>query len=68
MKEKTKKSSSSVMTTREKMLARKKDLEKVVDDIKKMPTKKVYILATYTAMMQVRSILAKRGYIKGGQN
>lgn len=44
------------------------DLEKVVDDIKKMPTKKVYILATYTAMMQVRSILAKRGYIKGGQN
>ncbi|WP_413627444.1 Mur ligase family protein [Fructilactobacillus vespulae] len=43
------------------------DLEKVVADISKMPTQKVYILATYTAMMQVRAILTKKGYIKGGQ-
>ncbi|EKK20862.1 Mur ligase family protein [Fructilactobacillus florum] len=41
------------------------DLEKVVADIPNMPTKKVYILATYTAMMQVRAILTKKGYIKG---
>ncbi|GLB47088.1 UDP-N-acetylmuramyl peptide synthase [Philodulcilactobacillus myokoensis] len=42
------------------------DLEKVVDGIPSLPTKRVYILATYTAMLQVRKHLAEKGYIKGG--
>ncbi|UQS85135.1 Mur ligase family protein [Apilactobacillus apisilvae] len=42
------------------------DLEKVVKDIPNLPTKKVYILATYTAMLQLRKDFAEKGYIKGG--
>lgn len=34
--------------------------------IKAVPTKKVYIMATYTAMLQLRALLAQKGYIKGG--
>ncbi|CAI2645515.1 Mur ligase family protein [Apilactobacillus apinorum] len=42
------------------------DLEKVVEEIPSLPTKKVYILATYTAMLQLRKDFAEKGYIKGG--
>ncbi|GMA70172.1 UDP-N-acetylmuramyl peptide synthase [Leuconostoc litchii] len=42
------------------------DLSKVVTAIKSLPTKKVYIAATYTAMLQLREQLSTKGYIKGG--
>ncbi|TPR22731.1 Mur ligase family protein [Apilactobacillus timberlakei] len=42
------------------------NLEKIVNDIPDLPTNKVYILATYTAMMQLRKDFAEKGYIKGG--
>ncbi len=42
------------------------DLAKVVDKLKTLPTKKVYILATYTAVLQLRKQLAEQGYIKEG--
>lgn len=42
------------------------DLTKVVDKIKQMPTKHVYILASYTAMLQLRKLLAEKEYIKKG--
>ena len=42
------------------------DLEKVVERIKTVPTQRVYVLATYTAMLQMRKILASKGYIKEG--
>lgn len=42
------------------------DLSKGVEAIKSVPTNKVYILATYTAMLQLRAELADKGYIKGG--
>lgn len=45
------------------------DLTKVIDKIKQMPTEHVYILATYTAMLQLRKLLAEKEYIKkGGMN
>ena len=40
------------------------DLTKVIDKIKQMPTEHVYILATYTAMLQLRKLLAEKEYIK----
>ncbi|WP_204121425.1 MULTISPECIES: Mur ligase family protein [Levilactobacillus] len=42
------------------------NLEKVVDEIKKVSTDRVYVLATYTAMLQMRKILADKGYVKEG--
>lgn len=42
------------------------DLTKIIDKIKQMPTEHVYILATYTAMLQLRKLLAEREYIKKG--
>ncbi|MCT4382893.1 Mur ligase family protein [Leuconostoc suionicum] len=42
------------------------DLSEVVTAIKSLPTKKVYIAATYTAMLQLREQLSAQGYIKGG--
>ena len=42
------------------------DLTKVIDKIKQMPTEYVYILATYTAMLQLRKLLAEKEYIKKG--
>ena len=42
------------------------DLDKVVATIPKAPTKKVYILATYTAMLSLRKTFAAKGFIKGG--
>ncbi|CAJ1228702.1 Mur ligase family protein [Levilactobacillus zymae] len=41
-------------------------LEKVVDRIQEVPTDRVYVLATYTAMLQLRKILASKGFIKEG--
>lgn len=42
------------------------DLTQVIDAIKVLPTDKVYIAATYTAMLQLREQLGAAGYIKGG--
>lgn len=42
------------------------DLTRIVEAIKAMPTDKVYIVATYTAMLQLREQLGSAGYIKGG--
>ncbi|ORN38048.1 UDP-N-acetylmuramate--L-alanine ligase [Lentilactobacillus parabuchneri] len=42
------------------------DLDKVVEMIPNAPTKKVYILATYTAMLHLRKVFAAKGFIKGG--
>ena len=42
------------------------DLAKVVEMIPDTPTKKVYILATYTAMLSLRKMFAEKGFIKGG--
>jgi UDP-N-acetylmuramoyl-L-alanyl-D-glutamate--2,6-diaminopimelate ligase len=44
------------------------DLTHVIAKIKEMPTKHVYILATYTAVLQLRKQLAEKGYIKGGMD
>ena len=41
-------------------------LNKVVEDLPHLPTKRIYILATYTAMMQTRKHLAEKGYIRRG--
>lgn len=43
-----------------------KDLDEVIEQIQSLPTEKVYILATYTAVLQLRKKLAEKGYIKGG--
>lgn len=43
-------------------------LAEVLDQVKHLPTKHVYILATYTAMLQFRKLLAEGGYIKGGMD
>lgn len=42
------------------------DLKTVIEKIKTLPTKDVYILSTYTAVLQLRKELAQAGYIKGG--
>lgn len=42
------------------------DLKEVIAKITTLPTKKVYLVATYTAMLQLRAELAKTGYLKGG--
>lgn len=44
------------------------DLTKVIEKIKAFPTEKVYILATYTAVLQLRKQLAEQGYIKEGMD
>ncbi|MCD1024723.1 Mur ligase family protein [Enterococcus sp. SMC-9] len=49
-------------------LTETKDLDEVIEDIKKLPTENVYILATYTAVLQLRKKLAEKGYIKGGMD
>jgi UDP-N-acetylmuramoyl-L-alanyl-D-glutamate--2,6-diaminopimelate ligase len=49
-------------------LTETKDLAEVIEDIKKLPTEHVYILATYTAVLQLRKELAQKGYIKGGMD
>lgn len=42
------------------------DLKKIVKAIDSMPTERVYIAATYTAMLQLRAQLAQEGFIKTG--
>ena len=42
------------------------NLDHVVDDLPKLPTKRIYILATYTAMMHIRKDFAEQGYVKRG--
>jgi UDP-N-acetylmuramyl tripeptide synthase len=44
------------------------DLNQVITAIKTLPTEQVYILATYTAVLQLRKSLAAQGYIQGGMN
>lgn len=44
------------------------DLDKVLQKIKELPTKRVYVLATYTAVLQLRKLLAEQEYIKGGMD
>ena len=53
----------------EEKITETKDLDEVIKDIANLPTeKKVYILATYTAVLQLRKKLAEKGYIKGGMD
>lgn len=42
------------------------DLKQIVKAIDSMPTQRVYIAATYTAMLQLRAQLAQEGFIKTG--
>ncbi|KRK48215.1 DUF1727 domain-containing protein [Secundilactobacillus kimchicus] len=42
------------------------ELPKVLEKIKQLPTQHVYVLATYTAVLQLRKLLADQGYIKEG--
>lgn len=42
------------------------DLKQIVKAIDSMPTERVYIAATYTAMLQSRAQLAQEGFIKTG--
>ncbi|MGX6978396.1 MurT ligase domain-containing protein [Vagococcus elongatus] len=43
-----------------------KEIPKVVEAIKELPSGRVFILATYTAVLQLRKELAAQGYIDGG--
>ena len=38
----------------------------LLDEISKLPTKKVYILATYTAMLSIRKTMGEKKIIKAG--
>ncbi|WP_300561872.1 Mur ligase family protein [Companilactobacillus sp.] len=40
------------------------EIEDFVKEIPNIPTKKIYVLATYTAMMSLRKTLSEQGYIK----
>ena len=42
----------------------KEDYEELTDKIKESASKKIYILATYTAMINYRKYLHTKGYIK----
>ncbi|MBP2057851.1 UDP-N-acetylmuramoyl-L-alanyl-D-glutamate--2,6-diaminopimelate ligase [Lactobacillus colini] len=42
------------------------DNESLLDEISKLPTKKVYILSTYTAMLALRKTMAEKKIIKAG--
>lgn len=45
-----------------------KNLAEVIEDIKVLPTEHVYILATYTAVLQLRKELSGQGFIEGGMD
>lgn len=49
-------------------LSEKESLSDVIEAIKTVPTEHVYILATYTAVLQLRKELAQKGYIYGGMD
>ena len=42
------------------------DDDSLIEEIKKLPTKKVYILSTYTARLALRKTMAERKIIKAG--
>ena len=42
------------------------DYDSLIEEIKKLPTKKVYILSTYTAMLALRKKMAEKKIIKAG--
>lgn len=42
------------------------DDDSLIEEIKTLPTKKVYILSTYTAMLALRKKMAEKKIIKGG--
>ena len=42
------------------------DDDSLIEEIKKLPTKKVYILSTYTAMLALRKTMAEKKIIKAG--
>lgn len=44
------------------------NLDEVIDNIKDLPTEHIYILATYTAVLQLRKKLADKGYMEGGMS
>ena len=46
----------------------RENLTDAVKFIEQMPTDHVYVLATYTAVLQLRKLLADQGYIKGGMH
>lgn len=50
----------------EKLITEIPDLKDLTAAIQKLPTKNIYILATYTAVLQLRKELATAGYLKGG--
>ncbi|MBB5887876.1 Mur ligase family protein [Lactovum miscens] len=43
----------------------KKSHEEILESIKNSKSDQVYVLATYTAMLEIREVLAKAGYITG---
>ncbi|SBO16805.1 Mur ligase middle domain protein [Carnobacterium divergens] len=42
------------------------NLQDVIKDFKNAPTKRIYVLATYTAVLQLRKELANQGHVKEG--
>lgn len=52
----------------EKRLSETSNLDTVIEEIKELPTEHVYILATYTAVLQLRKKLADKGYMEGGMS
>ena len=52
----------------EEKITETKEIAETIEAIKKLPTDHVYILATYTAVLQLRKELANQGFIKGGMN
>lgn len=52
----------------EEHFTQEENLEQVLQKIKRMPTEHVYVLATYTAVLQLRKMLAQQGYIEGGMD
>jgi UDP-N-acetylmuramoyl-L-alanyl-D-glutamate--2,6-diaminopimelate ligase len=51
---------------KEKLVEVDANFDNLLREIKSAPTEHVYILATYTAVMNLRAYLAQNGYIKGG--
>ena len=39
-------------------------IPKIIEAIRQSPQEKVYILATYTALLNIRKELANQGYVK----
>lgn len=52
----------------EEKITETKEITETIEAIKKLSTDHVYILATYTAVLQLRKELANQGFIKGGIN